>query len=538
MTGLEALKELRARRRQQRVAQTDWFEALYRAYLAAIVGSISAIVLAGWLGGDQVSATELVDVQARGPAVIGIVAALELAIGLRSGSRGGPLAVEPAEVRHVLLSPVDRRQALLAPAIRQLRFALFTGLVSGAIIGVVASRRLPGPRWEWAATGAVFGSCVAVLFVGAALCSSGFRLPRPLATALAIGLLGVAVGTVAAEVWSPFEAFGGLALWPLRIKALELVALGVAVVLVLVGISRLGRLALELAERRTALVGQLRFAATMRDVRTVMVLHRQLAIDESRTKPWTKWVPIRQPVARRSWRGLMRISAGRILRMLLLAGVGAVLIGLAARGNRVLVLASGLCFWLVGMELAEPLAQTIDRPDRSSLLPRVRGDLFNDLLLVPGIFGSLLGIPVALLAGGVAGGGDLQIPAALAGFATVLAGVAGGAVTLVTGAPATTEKTSAMMLPEVAGIAMVVKTARAPVVAILGCLPLILATKAGGRPAAGVALQGLASVGLILAFVAMWIQRRDRWAESWRAALNPTPASTTPTSGAKPRRTS
>ena len=45
-----------------------------------------------------------------------------VAVGLRSGSRGGPLALERAEVRHVLLAPVDRTTALRAPAIRQLRF--------------------------------------------------------------------------------------------------------------------------------------------------------------------------------------------------------------------------------------------------------------------------------------------------------------------------------------------------------------------------------------------------------------------------------
>ena len=54
-----------------------------------------------------------------------------IALGLRSGSRGGPLALERAEVRHVLLAPVDRTTALRAPAIRQLRFLAFVGMVAG-----------------------------------------------------------------------------------------------------------------------------------------------------------------------------------------------------------------------------------------------------------------------------------------------------------------------------------------------------------------------------------------------------------------------
>ena len=69
--------------------------------------------------------------RATGPGWIGVAAAFALALGLRSGSRGGPLALERAEVRHVLLAPVDRTTALRAPAIRQLRFLAFVGLVVG-----------------------------------------------------------------------------------------------------------------------------------------------------------------------------------------------------------------------------------------------------------------------------------------------------------------------------------------------------------------------------------------------------------------------
>ena len=62
-----------------------------------------------------------------------MVAAFAVALGLRSGSRGGPLALERADVRHVLLAPVDRTTALRAPAIRQLRFLGFVGIVAGGI---------------------------------------------------------------------------------------------------------------------------------------------------------------------------------------------------------------------------------------------------------------------------------------------------------------------------------------------------------------------------------------------------------------------
>ena len=56
------------------------------------------------------------------------VAAFVVAVGLRSGSfRAGRSPSSGAEVRHVLLAPVDRTAALRAPAIRQLRFLAFVG---------------------------------------------------------------------------------------------------------------------------------------------------------------------------------------------------------------------------------------------------------------------------------------------------------------------------------------------------------------------------------------------------------------------------
>ena len=48
-------------------------------------------------------AAELASVTRPGPAAIGLVLALVVAVGIRSGGRGGPLALAAADVRHVLL---------------------------------------------------------------------------------------------------------------------------------------------------------------------------------------------------------------------------------------------------------------------------------------------------------------------------------------------------------------------------------------------------------------------------------------------------
>src|SRR4029453_5278654 len=80
-----------------------------------------------------------------------------------------------------------------------------------------------------------------------------------------------------------------------------------------VGLRRLGSLSLEAAERRTGLVGQLRFAVTVQDLRTVIVLRRQLAQDRPRNRPWLA-LPGRNRfvVWRRGWHGLLRFPVARL----------------------------------------------------------------------------------------------------------------------------------------------------------------------------------------------------------------------------------
>ena len=88
--------DLRKARRKQRVSSIHWVDALYQVYITGLL-SIVAVVFASSLVGDQkVSAATLVDVQQHGAAVVGLVASLAVFLGLRSGSRGGPLTTNRA----------------------------------------------------------------------------------------------------------------------------------------------------------------------------------------------------------------------------------------------------------------------------------------------------------------------------------------------------------------------------------------------------------------------------------------------------------
>ena len=290
------LADLRATRRRHRVEDFDWVGALYRVYVTAIIAVVVVLLVSNAIGDRDVSAKGLSDFLRHGPAVLGLVAAVALAVGLRSGSRGGPFALEAAEVRHVLLSPIDRAATLRGPAIRLLRFVVFVGLLVGAVAGVLASRRLPHPAYQWVAAGAAYGVITTAAAIGAALVAGGRRLSRPIASLTALLIVAWASLDVARVFPAPFRLAGDLVLWPMRVHAVDLVAVAVAAVLVLLGWLGVGGYRVEDAERRTGLVGQIRFAATMQDLRTVIVLRRQLALEQLRSRPWlARWQRPRRP---------------------------------------------------------------------------------------------------------------------------------------------------------------------------------------------------------------------------------------------------
>ena len=124
--------ELRRTRRVRRLGELEWFEVAYRAYLAALAGGVVVLWLSGLVSDEPATAAEVADVSRYGPAVIGMIVALALALGLRSGSDGGPVALEAADVRHLLLAPVSRRRSCLTPVVQRLRAMAFGGALVGA----------------------------------------------------------------------------------------------------------------------------------------------------------------------------------------------------------------------------------------------------------------------------------------------------------------------------------------------------------------------------------------------------------------------
>jgi len=523
--------ELRRARRKQRTAAIHWVDALYQVYVTGLVAVVIVVGASGLVGDGQVSVAALVDVKQHGPAAMGLVAALAVFMGLRSGSRGGPLALERPDVRHVLLSPVDRGVALRGPAWRQLRFMVTAGAAVGATAGQLALRRLPGNAAEWLLVGALFGITVVGLTYGSALVASGAGIPGPVATAVGGALVAWSVADLTGHApMAPGSVAGRLALWPLELDLIGLLGTAAAIVLVVVGMLTVAGTSLEAAERRTALVGQLRFAVTLQDLRTVLVLRRQLAQERPRPRPW---IPaIRQkptfPVFHRGVRSVARWPLSRIVRVLLMAIVAGLAFRGAWAGTTPLVVLAGLALWVAALDAAEPLGQEVDHPGRTDTFPFERGQLFLQHLAITWV----VSVKVGLLAGVVAalpiGDGVPLGPALVAGAAAGLMAGSGAIVSVVQGAPDPVD-TLSMITPEIAGIRTVYRTALPPAMAIIGTLPLL----AGRASVQGIEepppVPAAFSIALVMVVVTVlvggWVHFRDdikAWIATAAQQMSPT----------------
>ena len=487
---------------------------MYHAYLAGIACLVAVVVGSSVVGDTPLTAAQTEDLLQHGPPWLGVLASFVVAVGLRSGSFGGPLALERAEVRHVLLAPVDRTTALRAPAIRRLRFLLFAGSVTGAIAGQFAHHRIEGATSAWIATGALAGATLVALFAGTAFLASGVRLRPWMAAALGVVLVGLSLANAMdAIAWGPGEPFGELVLWPVRWSALGLLPIGLATVLVVAGLLRLGHTSLESAERRSHLVGQLRFAATMQDLRTVVVLRRQLAMELPRLRPWVRVRSrsgSRLPALMRGVQGLLRWPAARLARLVLLGVVA----GLALRGvwagTTPLVLVAGIALFIAALDTVESLAQEVDHPSRRDASPLEPGLIH--LRHVPmGVVAQALVAGIVVLV--AAAPGSNALPASVAAVCAVplaLGAVAGGIVSVLSG-PASTSGGWSLAPPEAQGMRLAFRTGWPPALAVIGTLPVLAARSAfeAGDPAPRAAANAGLGVAALFALVCGWVRVRE-----------------------------
>src|SRR5581483_10076530 len=219
-----------------------------------------------------------------------------------------------------------------------------------------------------------------VAAIGAGIVMSGLRVPRALANVLALAVIGWSAADLAGHTaTSPLTWAGRMAIWPMHFDPLALAGVLVLLVPPVAGLAVVGGTSLEAAERRASLAGQLRVAATLQDVRTVIVLRRQLAQERPRTRPSLRLARRRAangpPIWRRSWHGILRWPAVRVARLTLLAALAGLSLAAVWRGTTPMIVVAALLLFVAALDSVEPLAQEIDHPDLGDSIPLVAGEL-------------------------------------------------------------------------------------------------------------------------------------------------------------------
>jgi hypothetical protein len=516
------VRDLRRARRVRRLGDLEWFEIAYRVYLTAIVGGLAVMWLSDLVSDDPVTASQLASVRERGATLLGLFAVAAVAFGLRSGSDGGPVSLEAGDARYLMMAPVPRRAVLLRPVAQRLRSMAFTGALAGGVAGQLAARRLPGSTAAWTASGVITGALIGLAFVATATIAHALDVRRWLSTAVGAALIGVQVAAVVWKFPGPGDGIGSLALWGMRTHLVDLVPATIIVGAVVAALALADRLRLEPLTRRADLVSQLRFAVTMQDLRTVVLLRRQLRGERPRATPWFRFRrsgstnPTRA-VWQRDLRGLARYPASRLLRMASLAAIAGLCAEFVLEGTTPLLVGIGVALHLLGLDAIEPLSQEIDHPDYSDATPQPRGWLHLRHFAAPAValvpFALVGAATVALVEPGHA------LAALALGVPVTWAGAMGSIVSVVRDAPNPVEPSasSAAVPPEFAGFT---SSLRFLVPLVVSSIAGLTALAMRESPTAGTGLRLSVLDVLLVAGVGVWVLRRDQWTKAWRGFLD------------------
>jgi hypothetical protein len=435
------------------------------------------------------------------------------------------------------MAPVSHAQVLRHPAVQRFRTFVFAGAIAGGTANQLLGRRVPdAPALGlFAVYGAIAGAIIGLLFVTSALLAHGLRIARWMTTAIATVFFGwqVAVTFGDTNIAGPFDFVGSLSLGWSRVHIVDVVGVVVVLVISLLSITLVGRFSLEALARRSALVSQLKFAVTLQDVRTVVLLRRQLSQEHMRVKPWVKVPRVlrRDVVVGRGLRSMMHFPLRRVIRMKLLNITASVALVLTWRGTTPLVVVAGLALFVLGLDVVEPLSQEVDQPDRTDALPLERGYLMAKHLVVPAL-ASLVFLPASVLVAYIMEPTASTVGYAfLLGFIALLGGVAGAAINAVKGAPDPLggANESLALPPEVSGLGTVIRSAWPPAVSIIACLP-VLALRHGVENQGdilGNTLRAVGGVVILLVLVSGWVRQRDAIHAFFRSAKPSSSTSTT-----------
>ncbi|MEX0768707.1 MAG: hypothetical protein WD029_09565 [Microthrixaceae bacterium] len=511
----EAMDQMRGARRRRRIGDVAWGDLAYRVYTTALACLVFAVFASGWVGDSELTQSSASSVKEFGPIWAGLFVAVSILLGVRSGTRAGPIALESADVFHLLLAPISRSRVLRRPAVGVVGYGIATGVAVGALVGSLCSQRLPGNTFEWMLSGALFGGATATLAFGAALITASRRIARPWLEIVAWLLVGCSVMSLVGYLpFAPLSLLGQVLFWPLSFDALPIVLIVLSIALAVIGLMNIGGLSIELAQRRTRLVGQLRFAVTQQDLRSVLLLRKQLASERPRGKSRFSRIPRgfggRFPVFTRDLQSIGRWPWVRVLRVFVL-GLGAALCLFGAwSGTTPLILLAGVCTYVAALDAIEPLAQEVDHPMMLSSYPEPAGLILQRHLVVPVLVMILISTSGLALIWVLHPSVNVLAIGAITVLTASLTAVAGASISVVSESSVDVGD-AAMMPPEVTGPRVVIRTLWPPLLAVIGGTPILVAQRAmriGNDPippALTLALPILVLAGIVF----MWVKYRE-----------------------------
>jgi len=426
----QALSELRSARRRRHLRGMDKSDIAYKAYITVVFGLFGFFAALGAVDEAPIGDNTVRWLTSHGGQWIGLGIAAVVAAALRSGANGGPLTIDDIDAHHLLLSPLSRHDVLDKPVRKLFLSTAGAAGVLGAAAGELGARRMTGTKTEWVFGAALAGILVGLLAVGCALIISGHRKRGPVVTVMWMAVAGWSI----ADVWfnidtSPLSYIGRLAVWPLAGEPIHLAVIALVLAIVVAGYQAVVGVSVERILRRAVLIRQIRFALSQQDLRSLILLRRQLAFEAPRRRPIVnirmKRMAARFPVFVRDLRSYMRWPTRRITRVTGLSIAAGLSVAGMWHGTTVLIAGTGVLLYLISLEVVEPYGQEVDHPTVMETMPLDTGRILIEHL----IGGAVAMIPIWIVAtaAAFAASGSADLLAAMLAAAVPLAMVSVGA---------------------------------------------------------------------------------------------------------------
>jgi hypothetical protein len=384
--------------------------------------------------------------------------------------------------------------------------------VVGLVAGTIAFRRLPGSVAAWLAVGIGIGMLVGLAAWGAALVASGTRLHMRAATAIGAVLVAwAAYDAATSSTTSPATQLGRVALWPIEWSAAGFIGIGSALGVVAVGLTVVGGVSIERAQRRAGLVGELRFAATIQDVRTVMVLHRQLAQEQPRRVPWRTVGATGRRLHgcwRRDWQGFARWPASRVLRGFALGVLAGLSLAGAWRGATFLVVAAAAAFFIAALDANNGLGEEVDHVERPAGYPVPWGTVILSHLPAPAVTLSIVGLASLVTFAACTTSVTALGVGAVSLVGAVVVGTVGSAAMVVLGAPSV-DGAFALGFPEFAALFVAARQLFPGGLVAVAFLPVALEGHGGVENGTSATVPTLLGIVVVSVGIGFWLRSRE-----------------------------